>query len=99
MKIGFFRAVSGVVSGTAIFQDLRVQSWWRVILHLILFSFLLSLFISWLATSGTAKSMTALEGSFTTEFGSYLEVTPEGIIPEKSAQRNMPSCPKIRNRL
>ena len=87
MKIGFFRAVSGVVSGTAIFQDLRVQSWWRVILHLILFSFLLSLFISWLATSGTAKSMTALEGSFTTEFGSYLEVTPEGIIPEKSAAK------------
>jgi len=84
MKTGFFRAVSGVVSGTAIFQDLRSQSWGRVILHLILFSLLLSLVVSWLGSSATVESLKATEKSFTVEFGSYFEVGPDGIIPEKS---------------
>ena len=85
--VGFFKALFGSCAGTAIFSALRLNSWLRVIWHLVLLSFLLSLVIA----SGELRRLTprldAAENRFVEAFGSSLLCAPDGIRPAKDPER------------
>ena len=86
-SVGFFKALFGSCAGTEIFSALRRNNWPRVIWHLVILAFLLSLLISAGEFRRLAPRLAAVKNRFIMEFGSSLRCAPDGIRPEKDPQR------------
>ena len=85
--VGFFRALFGSCAGTGIFAALRLNSWLRVVWHLVFLSLLLALLIAVGESRRIAHRLTVAGDRIITEFGSSLLCSPDGIRPEKDPDR------------
>lgn len=85
--VGFFRALSGVCSGTEIFFALRYNRWSRAVWHLALLSFLLSLVISVGELRRVSPRLDGMRLRLETEFGPGAVCSPDGILPVKEPER------------
>jgi len=84
---GFFHAL-GVFAGLSPFDDLRKNSWWRVLWHLFLMTLLCTLFIVVLEQRRSVPYWTGVEHALREAFGSSFLQTPGGFIPEKDPLRS-----------
>lgn len=85
-KISFRSALWGVCCGTAVFKQLLLHSWGRVIGHFLLMALIVSFFIAAASTYRTAKEVDGVSSQFTEEFGG-ISCGPAGISPQRDAAR------------
>ena len=85
MQTGFWSALIGTCCGTAVFQRLRYNRWWRVLLHLALISLLCGAGISAGIYGRIRPQIQLLEERFNQEFGGF-ELSKRGILPVKSPE-------------
>lgn len=83
VQTAFWSALIGTCCGTAVFQRLRFNRWWRVLLHLVLISLLCGAGITAGMYSRLRPQIQLLEERFDQEFGG-VELSRRGILPLKS---------------
>lgn len=81
-QTAFWSALIGTCCGSAVFQRLRYNRWWRVLLHLVLISLLCGAGITAGIYSRIRPQIQLLEERFNQEFGGF-ELSKRGILPVK----------------
>ena len=84
--VGFWTALSGTCRGTAIFDELTGNSWWRVLFHTIVMAFLTALVIAGCELFRFYPAVERVRDGFSAAFGPTISVTREGILPGRSPE-------------
>ena len=84
MKASFFQSLWGVCCGTRIFPVLAGHSTLRTLWHLALMSLLAALIVTVAGAGRWRSAVGRCEKDFTSAFGASIELSPQGIVPEKA---------------
>lgn len=86
MKTSFFRAWLGSCAGTEIFVQLRTQSLWRTMLHLVFMSIISALVIGIGVYPGLKRKAVYSVNEVSRNCGTLI-ISDRGILPEKSPEK------------